>query len=77
MGSEYGICDILDCLFTLPFEKVVITDINSKNLLINDHDYIIIAYELSPYIEDVSMYIARFVARKLCAKINCNFCTKI
>jgi len=78
VGSMHGNCTILDSTKTLSVTSVLTND-KSEEKQINiieshDHDYFGSAARISSYVEDVSIYIAGFVAMKLEKKIFCDTC---
>ncbi|CAI6355044.1 unnamed protein product [Macrosiphum euphorbiae] len=77
-GSQYGNClpeSMLSKSYNIPDsivnEKEEQLEIVPQN---QDHDYFNVCIKASPYVENVTEYIAGFVARKVIRKINCEIC---
>jgi len=78
VGSMHGNCAILDNTKTLPVTSILKND-NLEEEQINiieshDHDYFGSVERVNSYIEDITIYIAGFVAMKLERKIACDTC---
>lgn len=73
VGSTNGNCAILDKTVTIPMSN---KGINSENNLYNpvshDHEYFNSIQRISTFVEDVSIYIAGFVVKKVETRITCN-----
>lgn len=81
VGSEKGNCSILDNTKILAVDKnklyakeISQYEQNVTKTQLHDHDYFSVVYNMSAYVEDVSVYIAGFVTLKLQKKIDCNYC---
>jgi len=78
VGSTNGNCAILDKTVTIPINRQSNKGINSENSLYNpvshDHEYFNSIQRISTFVEDVSIYIAGFVVKKVETRITCNIC---
>jgi len=78
VGSTNGNCAILNKTVTIPINRQSNKGINSENNLYNpvshDHEYFNSILRISTFVEDVSIYIAGFVVKKVETRITCNIC---
>lgn len=77
VGSMHGNCTILDSTKTLPVTSMLKNDNLEEQIGViesHDHDYFASIERMNSYVEDVTIYIAGFVAMKLERKIACDTC---
>lgn len=69
IGSTNGNCAIPDKTVTIPINRQSNKGTNSENNLYNpvshDHEYLNSIQRISTFVEDVSIYIAGFVVKKI------------
>lgn len=77
IASPFGNCSILDCTSIQPVgTKSIGNRIDSNNLLspLLDEELVESLINISPFIEDITSYIAGFVAKRIENKIKCIYC---
>jgi len=78
VGSTNGNCAILEKTVTIPINGQSNKGINSENNLYNpvshNHEYFNLIPRISTFIENLSIYIAGFMVKKVGTRITCNIC---